>query len=319
MSIPGIDTKTWRQHGWLNKLHTALLLIFMAVFLALLGWLLWGVLGLLLLVGLLILPLGIGIPPELVMRRFNAMPISHEQVPPLFSLVEELSERAGLEKIPDLYYVPSPIANAFTVGGSERAAIALTDGLLRGLGPREMAGVLAHEIAHIHSGDISVMTLADLMSRAIALCAQIGLLLVIISIPLVVLGDGKINPLLILLLIFAPYPAALAQLALSRIREYDADRFAICLTGDPEGLARALVYLDETRESWLSRILLPGYRREPALLRSHPSSALRIDRLKKFRGVPGKADDHPSDRGRFAVHMGDRRAVSRFPGRFRKF
>lgn len=319
MPVTGFDTKTWRQHGWLNQLHTALLLLFMASFLALLGWLLWGVWGLLLLMGLLILPLGIGISPTLVMRRFNAVPLSYEQIPPLFQMVEELSGRAGLIKAPDLYYVPSPIANAFTVGGSDRQAIGLTDGLLRGLGPRELAGVLAHEIAHVHSGDLSVMALADLMSQAIALCAQFGLLLALISIPLMILGDAEINPLLILLLIFAPYPAAFAQLALSRIREYDADRFAISLTGDPEGLSHALQKLEEEREGWLARLLLPGYRRGPALLRSHPSSALRIERLRQFKKAPGTSAEYPSDRGAFAVHLGDWHVPSRSTRKFGKF
>lgn len=282
VSLPLIDTGTWRRNGWLNTLHTALLLVFMAGYLALLGWLLWGIAGLALLVGVLILPFGIILPPAVVMRRFDGVLISFEQAPWLFSMVTELSARAGLLDPPALYYVPNSVANAFTVGNRRQVAVALTDGLLRGLDKRELAGVLAHEIGHIHSGDIRVMALADVMSRAITLCAQIGLLLVLIGLPLMLMGDMVINPLLVMLLILAPYPAALAQLALSRIREYDADRFAISLTGDPDALADALEKLEDTRESWLSHILLPGYRREPALLRSHPSSARRIARLKQF-------------------------------------
>ncbi|WP_455380220.1 M48 family metalloprotease, partial [Acidihalobacter prosperus] len=88
------------------------------------------------------------------------------------------------------------------------------------------------------------------------------------------------------LLIFAPYPAALAQLALSRVREYDADRLAVYLTGDPDGLSSAIQKLNRASDNWLSRILLPGSRHAPALLRTHPSSARRIARLAKYQSQP---------------------------------
>lgn len=298
-----------RRHAWRNALQSMLLLAFIAVFLTLLGWMLWGPAGLGLLVGLFVLPFVSGMSSAQAMARFGAVPIPPERAPELWSMLDELSARAGLPRRPVLYYLPSPAANAFTVGGRGAAAVALTDGLLRRLAPRELAGVLAHEIGHIHSGDLRVMAIADLMSRAIALCAQIGVLLALFSLPLMLFGHVALNPLALGLLIFAPYPAALAQLALSRTREYDADRFAVGLTGDPEGLASALAKLDEGRQGWLARILLPGYRREPALLRSHPSSARRIARLAEYRPVPARSTPWRHGEAGFAAGAGHGRGA----------
>jgi heat shock protein HtpX len=174
--------------------------------------------------------------------------------------------------------------NAFAVGAPNQAAIAVTDGLLRNLTLREVAGVLAHEISHVRSNDLWVMGLADLFSRATSLMSLMGQFLLLLNIPLLLFGQAAINWFVVLLLIFAPNLSALAQLALSRTREYDADLNAARLTGDPEGLARALQKIEHVQGGWLERIFMPGRRvPEPSLLRTHPQTDERISRLLALR------------------------------------
>jgi len=146
-----LDTKTWYQHSLHNRLQSLLLLIVMGSFLGLLGWLLWGEAGIiwLLILGTILLVLNPIASPWLIMRLYRAVPLSSYQAPDLNLALAELAQRAGLTKTPSLYYIPSSMANAFTVGRRNEAAIAITDGLLRSLNYREMVGVLAHEMSHI--------------------------------------------------------------------------------------------------------------------------------------------------------------------------
>jgi heat shock protein HtpX len=175
--------------------------------------------------------------------------------------------------------------NAFSVGDRDRAVIALTDGILRRLDLRELAGVLAHEISHIRNRDLWLMSLADLTGRLTRLMTLLGLGLVILGLPLW-LGGGAPPPLvLILLLLFAPQLTVLLQLALSRAREFDADLDAVGLTGDPEGLISALARLERHQRGFWEQILMPGQRLpEPSLLRSHPPTEERIARLQALYG-----------------------------------
>jgi heat shock protein HtpX len=139
----------------------------MGGFLALLGWLLWGGGGVLMLVtiglfGALAHP---SFSPWWVMRLYGARPIEPNRTPALWNVLQRLAERAELPHVPRLYYVPSGLLNAFAVGSRDQAAIAVSDGLLRKLDLREVAGVLAHEVSHIRSNDLWVMGLADMFSR----------------------------------------------------------------------------------------------------------------------------------------------------------
>jgi heat shock protein HtpX len=278
----GVDSAIWLQHAWRNRLQSLVLLAAMGGFLALLGWLLWGPDGVLMLLvfGVLAVSMNPAVSPRWVMRLYRARPISPRQAPQLWSLLGEIAARAGLPSVPELHYVPSRMLNAFAVGAPARAAIAVTDGLIRRLTTRELAGVLAHEVSHIRSNDLWVMGLADLFSRATNFLFLTGQILLFLNLPLVVLGQVTINWFAILLLIFAPSLSALAQLALSRTREYDADLNAARLTGDPEGLARALTKIERAQGGWLERIFMPGRRiPEPSLLRTHPRTEERVERL----------------------------------------
>jgi heat shock protein HtpX len=278
----GVDNQAWQQHRWRNRLQSLALLAFMAGFLALLGWLLAGAGGVALLLagGAFAVLFNPTVSPLWVMRLYGARRLDPVTAPGLSRVMTELARRAGLPAVPALYYLPSSTLNAFAVGTPGQSAVALTDGLLHRLGDRELVGVLAHEISHIQFNDLWVMGLADLFSRATSLLSLFGQFLLLLNLPLVLLGVATVSWWAVLLLIFAPHLSALAQLALSRTREYDADLNAAHLTGDPDGLASALVKIEHLQGGWLERILLPGRGiPEPSLLRTHPLTSDRVERL----------------------------------------
>ncbi len=277
-----IDSQIWHQHALANRIQSLLLLVAMVSFLSLLGWVLWGVDGIfwLLLLGFVLLLFNPVASPWLIMRMYRATRLTSVKAPTLDSTLRELAHRAGLHRVPELFYVPSPMVNAFTVGSRNEAVIAVTDGLLRSLDTRETVGVLAHEVSHIRNNDMWVMGMADLFSRLTSLLSLLGQFLLLLNLPLIVMSNVSINWFAILLLIFAPNLSALAQLGLSRTREYEADLSAARLTGDPEGLANALVKIEQRSGSLLERLFLPGRRiPEPSLLRTHPPTKERVRRL----------------------------------------
>lgn len=277
-----IAPRIWSRHVLLNRLQSVLLLGAMAGFLALLGWLLWGEQGIyiLLLSGMLLALMNPVLSPQLVMRMYRATPLSEYEVPLLHEAVQELARRAGLPQAPRLYYLPSSMVNAFSVGRGRQAAIGVSDGLLHTLNGREAIGVLAHEISHVRNHDTWVMGLADLFSRLTSTMSLFGQILLFVNLPLLLFSAATINWFAIIALILAPTLSALAQLGLSRTREYDADLNAVRLTGDPQGLALALAKLERIQAAWLERIILPGRGiPEPSLLRTHPPTEDRIRRL----------------------------------------
>jgi heat shock protein HtpX len=174
----------------------------------------------------------------------------------------------------------------------------VTDGLIRQLGLRELIGVLAHEVSHVRSNDLWVMGLADMFSRATSILSLLGQMLLLINLPLLLFSAATmINWWVILLLIFAPTLASLAQLALSRTREHHADLNAVQLTGDPDGLASALVRIEQTQGGWLERIFLPGRGvPAPSVLRTHPETSERVERLMALKSTLG-AVQGPFDDG----------------------
>ncbi len=286
-----LNTNEWQYSAWRNHLHTFLLLTSMAAFLALLGWLVWGREGIVLLVlfGLLAIAITPRWSPWLVMRLYGAAEISSHHAPELYRIVTHLAHRAQLRTVPALFYVPSQLLNAFAVGHPQRSAIAITDGLLRQLTHRELTAVLAHEVSHVRNRDLRVMGLADLISRFTHALSLTGQLLLLINLPMILFSDVTINWLLIVLLIFAPAFSGLAQLALSRTREYDADLNAVRLTGDPEGLVSALRKMEQIQGRWLEQIMMPGQKvPDPSILRTHPATEDRVDRLVRLKSGEGE-------------------------------
>lgn len=273
------------HHSWVNRLQTLLLVCLLLGISILAGWLLFGEEGLwlIILVSVIILLVEPAMASRLTLMLYRARPIRQHEAPELWHIVAFLAARAELTNVPTLYYVASPMVNAFTVGNRRHAAIALTDGLLRYLSMRELAAVLAHETAHVANGDLFVMGLADYISRLTSVLALIGQILLFFSLPFALLGYVTINWLVLLLLLFSPHLALLLQLGLSRVREFDADLKASQLTGDPETLALALAKIDRVSRSWRAW-LFPGWGNpEPSWLRTHPATEERIRRLLALR------------------------------------
>ena len=276
------------RHRWLNRLQTALLVLTLLGIAAVAGSLLLGDGGLWLALAaagftLLLEPAAAS---GLTLRLYGARPLHPDEAPDLWAVLRELAARAGLPTVPVPHYVPSGVVNAFATGSKHHAAIALTDGLLCSLTPRELTGVLGHEIAHIANEDLRVMGLADSISRLTHLLALLGQLAIVLSLPALLLGVTEVNWPALLLLAVAPQLALLAQLGLSRVREFDADRLAAELTGDPHGLASALAKIERVSRSWRAW-LLPGWGNpEPSWLRTHPATAERIERLLELAPPP---------------------------------
>lgn len=245
-------------------------------------WLMWG--GEAVVWALLGTLIGLAFAPNLsgraILSMYGARLLDRSTFPEGYEIVGEIARRAGLPHTPQLFYVPSRMLNAFAVGGRDSAAIAITDGMLRNMTPRELAGVLAHEISHVRNHDLWVMNLADTITRLTSIMSVFGMFLLIFMLPLVLFGQASFPVLLPFVLLFAPTVGSLLQLALSRAREYDADLDAATLTADPEGLAMALEKLERLQGRLWERLFFPGQRiPDPSLLRTHPPTEERIRRL----------------------------------------
>lgn len=274
----------WRQRI-LNILQSVLLISGMLGLSAVIGWLVFGD-GLVLMIGTMALVgawMAGRVAPTWVFRLYRGVPLVPHSSPELYRLVQQLACRAGLDHLPQLYYLPSHSLNAFAVGTGRRAAIGITAGILERFPTDEIAGVLAHEIAHIKHRDTIVMGLADGLSRITSVLAQVGLLLMVLNLPAILFGSVMIPWPIVGLLILAPTLSSVLQMGLSRIREFEADAEAVRLTGRPGALARALRRLEGETFS-LFHLLFPRRRRDPelSLLRTHPPLEERIKRLEEL-------------------------------------
>jgi heat shock protein HtpX len=280
---PHLDGAQVQAHNQRNRQQTlalgggmALLLLCAAGLLA--GW--WGLmLALLSLAGMVLI--GPKAAPESVMRTYGGELVSPNNGRAFLTLMDELARRAGLSRTPALYVIPSATLNAFAVGTREHAAVALTEGLIRRLQMRELAGVLAHEISHIRNGDLWIMGLADGITRIARILALSAVVLMVLNLVSIVTGQPGMSWIGLLLLYLTPAASSLLQQALSRTREFDADLDGVTLTGDAGGLASALTKLEvHLGRPWED--LVYGMRRvpQPCLLRSHPTTAERVERLK---------------------------------------
>ena len=187
---------------------------------------------------------------KLAIRAAGAVPVSERQMPELYAIVRELTDRSGMP-MPRLYVSPEEQPNAFATGRSPKhAAVAVTQGILRICSRDELKGVLAHELGHVANRDILVGSVAAALAVGITYLAQFLQFAAIFG------GFGRSddedhqNPLALLAtIILAPLAAMLLQMALSRGREYGADRYGARLVGDGEPLARALGKLESGARS----------------------------------------------------------------------
>ncbi|MGF7007756.1 zinc metalloprotease HtpX [Aminobacter sp. BE322] len=240
------------------------------------------------------------ISPQMVLSMYKARQVIPADFPAGFRIVEELARRAELPAVPKLYVIPSKMMNAFAVGRRDDAAIAVTDALARNLTPRELAGVLAHEISHIAHEDVKVMAFADMVSRFTSFMSTVGLVSLFFNLAGFAGGfRAQVPWLAVLVLLAAPTIGGLLQMALSRTREFDADLGAVTLTGDPDGLASALTKLERTQGRVWENILLPSGRiPDPSILRTHPLTADRVARLRALKSadIAAEAGDLPRTR-----------------------
>jgi heat shock protein HtpX len=190
---------------------------------------------------------------SIVLRMSGARVIDETQAPALFAMVRDLSDRAGLP-MPKVAIVPQPTPNAFATGRNpSRAVVAVTEGLMRMTDPRELRGVLAHELAHVANRDTLVATIAAAGATAITHIANVvqwGAILGTNRSDEEGQGSGAGG---LVLAFLAPVAAVMLQMGISRSREYMADEFAAKLTGDPEGLASALLKLQSYGEQMVDQ------------------------------------------------------------------
>lgn len=277
------------SHDLRNRLHSLLLLTSMMLLLVFLGWLIAGRQGIIwaIVLGGLSLFFGGRASPQLVLRMYRARPLTAQEAPQLYQIVQELARRANLSYVPTLYYIPTRMLNAFAVGSQRNAAIGVTDGILRSLNLRELTGVLAHEMSHIRNNDMRSMTIADVVTRITNLFSTFGKFLLFLNFPLILMGSYTVSWWAIVLLIFAPMLSGLLQLALSRTREFDADLDAVQLTHDPAGLMSALQKLENHATSLWQQVLMPGRGvPDPSIFRTHPHTKDRIARLQELSTEP---------------------------------
>lgn len=288
--VAALNEPERRRHVRLNALHTWILIAGSALLMAGIAWTVFGVTGLVWAGITMAVSLWAAgrISPQVVLRLYRARALEPSEAPDLHRVVAMLAARAELPAVPRLYYLPSQLMNAFAVGTPDNAAIAVTDGLVRSLTLRQLAGVLAHEISHVRNGDLKVMALGDVLTRITGFMSQVGFLGLIISIPGMLAAGLHVPWLALALLILAPLIGGLLQLALSRTREYDADLDAAAITGDPEALAAALAVLEKKQGRMWEGLMLPGGRiPDPSILRTHPRAEERIARLLNLRkGTP---------------------------------
>ena len=225
---------------------------------------------------------------KMVLKMYNAQEVDETSAPQFYRTVRELAANADLP-MPKVYLIDEAQPNAFATGRNpEHAAVAATTGILRLLSERELRGVMAHELAHVKHRDILISTISATMAGAISSLAQFAMFF----------GGGNnnqrnVNPVVgILVMILAPIAAALIQMAISRSREFEADRGGAEISGDPRSLAAAL----EKIHSYAHQLPLATAEQHPEtaqmmiinplsgggvsnLFSTHPNTQERIERL----------------------------------------
>lgn len=225
---------------------------------------------------------------DMVLRMYNAQEVDESSAPHFYRMIRDLAQRASLP-MPRVYLINEAQPNAFATGRDpEHAAVAATTGILQMLSEHELRGVMAHELAHVRHRDILISTISATMAGAISALANFAMFFGGRD------GDGRpVNPLAgILVALLAPMAAALIQMAISRSREFEADRGGAEISGDPRALADALAKIErfaqglplspaeahpETAQMMIINPLAGGGL--TGLFRTHPATEERIARL----------------------------------------
>lgn len=279
----------------MNYLKTAILLAGLTALFVGIGFMLGGPTGMLI---ALAIAVGMNVfaywnSDRMMLSMYGATEVDARSAPGLYGTVEQLADRAGLP-MPRVYIIDNDQPNAFATGRNpENAAVAATSGLLRILSTEEVAGVMAHELAHVKNRDTLIMTITATVAGAISMLATFAMFF----------GGNRNNPLgligTILIMVLAPIAAMLVQMAISRTREYAADRAGAEICGHPLWLAGALAKLERGAQT----IDNPEAENNPAtahlfivnplharsidgLFSTHPDMQDRIARLRAMAGAP---------------------------------
>lgn len=274
-----------------NLMKTAVLMAAITALFMAIGSLIGGQTGMML---ALVVALGMNFfsywfSDKLVLKMYNAQQVDESSAPQFYRMVAELAQRAQLP-MPKVYLINEDAPNAFATGRNpENAAVAATTGILRVLSERELRGVMAHELAHVRHRDILISTVSATMAGAISMLANFAMFFGGRD------SEGRThNPIVGLLVMFlAPIAAGLIQMAISRAREFEADRGGAEISGDPRSLASALQKIHqyanggiplqaaerhpETAQMMIMNPLSAGGLR--GLFSTHPSTEERVQRL----------------------------------------
>ncbi|MGE4305850.1 MAG: zinc metalloprotease HtpX [Novosphingobium sp.] len=224
---------------------------------------------------------------SIVLRMHNAREVDERSAPEFYGLVAQLAQRAGLP-MPRVYLIDTDAPNAFATGRNpQNAAVAATTGLLAMLSREEVAGVMAHELGHVRNRDTLIMTMVATIAGAISMIANFGLFFG-------GHGENRPNPIVAIAAVFmAPFAAMIVQMAISRTREFGADKAGAEISGNPRALASALGKIAGPA----ARLRNPAVERNPAtaqlyivpssvsdLFSTHPATEKRITALMAMEG-----------------------------------
>ena len=228
----------------------------------------------------------------MVLKMYNAREVDEYSAPQFYNMVRELAQRADLP-MPRVYLIDEAQPNAFATGRNpDNAAVAATTGILSLLSAREIRGVMAHELAHVRHRDILISTISATMAGAISALANFAMFFGGRD------SEGRSNPIAgLAMALLAPIAASLIQMAISRSREFEADRGGAEISGDPHALADALAKID----AYARGIPMPVAEEHPAtaqmmimnplsgggiasLFSTHPATEERVARLRAMAG-----------------------------------
>jgi heat shock protein HtpX len=279
----------------MNTLKTVALLTFLTVLLVFVGGAVGGRSGMIIAFGMALVMnfVSYWFSDKIVLAMYKAQPVTESQAPELYGSVRRLSQKAGLP-MPKVYIMPEEALNAFATGRNpEHGVVAVTEGILRALSREELEGVLAHELAHIKHRDILTGTIVATIAGAISMLAQMAHWALLFGGGRRDDDEGGSPIVALVMMIVAPIAAMLVQMAISRTREYEADKGGAQIAGNPFGLVNALQKLEQGAQ------VVPMHDAKPAtahmfivnpltggglmkLFSTHPPIADRVKRLREM-------------------------------------
>ena len=284
-------------HRYFNGLKTALLLGLLTSLILVVGYWFGGSTGLVIAVflSLAMNAFSYFYSDKIALRAMGARPVSAQQAPELYAMVHELASQTG-QPMPRIYVSPTNQPNAFATGRNpQHAAVAVTEGILGVLSPRELRAVLGHELSHVYNRDILISSVAGALGGMITMLANLAWFLPIGR------SDNEEGPGMggvLLMMLLGPLAAMVIQMAISRNREYQADESGARLTGDPLALASALRKIHRGTQALplpaegglatSAHLMIDNPLRGgglASLFSTHPPMEQRIARLEQMAGV----------------------------------